>query len=147
MKYRKLSWVAYSDLGDGSGVLLDLKNVFYYSLNNTANLLWREFENEGFFTERRLALKLLESCETADHTTDQILLEVRTFVRVLAEYELISTFPQKGNGRHAKRSSHHQHGTAKSRSGAMEKTRPQAGTRIQEGTLPAAHSEEGIPAG
>jgi hypothetical protein len=147
MRYRKLSWVAYSDLGDGSGVLLDLKTVSYYSLNNTANLLWKEFEDEGFFTERRLARELMESCETADHTTDQILLEVRAFVQELAKHELISTIPRKSNGRHAKRSSRHQHETARSRSGTMEKTSPQAGARIQEAALPTAHSEEGIPAG
>jgi len=39
--------VVFTDLEDGSAVLLDLDSKFYYSLNETGCLMWKVFEKNG----------------------------------------------------------------------------------------------------
>jgi hypothetical protein len=45
-KIRREKAVAFTDLEDGSGVLLHLENKFYYSLNMTGSFIWKLLEEK-----------------------------------------------------------------------------------------------------
>lgn len=49
MQIEKASPTVFTSLADGTGVLLNLDTLFYYSLNRTGSVLWQSIE-EGVIT-------------------------------------------------------------------------------------------------
>lgn len=47
MQTRKLSASVFTPLPDGSGVLLNLETLLYFSLNRTGAVLWQEIDRVG----------------------------------------------------------------------------------------------------
>lgn len=47
-----------TELGDGTGVLLDLDSKFYFTLNETAIFVWKQLGNRSGLTRRELAARL-----------------------------------------------------------------------------------------
>ena len=67
-------------------MLLNLETLFYYSLNKTGTLLWREIDGNKSTTLDELVSKVCERFEVERDTARQ---EVGTFVRYLEQYKMI----------------------------------------------------------
>ena len=62
-KIRREKAVAFTDLEDGSGVLLHLDNKFYYSLNMTGSFLWKLLEEKEELSEESLLEAVVDNFE------------------------------------------------------------------------------------
>jgi hypothetical protein len=64
--------VLFTELDDGTGVLLNLDTKFYYSLNRTAVFVWKAIFSKTARTTPEIAKKLTESfrVEIADAERD-----------------------------------------------------------------------------
>ena len=76
-RYRASQRALLTDLGDGSGVLLDLETKFYFTLNETAIFLWRLLESNGGSSRAELAAAMTGAFEVdapeADAAVDEVL--------------------------------------------------------------------------
>jgi hypothetical protein len=50
MRIEKASPTVFTPLDDGTGVLLNLNTLFYYSLNRTGTVLWQQIEEHSAIT-------------------------------------------------------------------------------------------------
>ena len=78
--------VVFTDLEDGSAVLLDLDSKFYYSLNETGCFMWKVFEEDGGIKIEGLVERLMSDYEVDE---SQALQDVEEFVSMLAKEGLI----------------------------------------------------------
>jgi len=78
--------VVFTDLDDGSAVLLHLQTKYYYSLNETGCFLWKLLEGEAGASEEELVPQL---CMAFDVEEDRARNDVREFLRDLQEQGLI----------------------------------------------------------
>lgn len=53
--------VLFTELDDGTGVLLNLDTKFYYSLNRTGVFVWKAIHADASQTARSIARKLTET--------------------------------------------------------------------------------------
>ncbi len=53
--------VVFTDLDDGSGVLLHLENKFYYSLNATGSFIWKLLEDQDELSEEVLLESVVDN--------------------------------------------------------------------------------------
>lgn len=80
--------VVFTDLDDGSAVLLHLDNKFYYSLNETGSFMWQLIEKGAGALELD---KLIEGlCGHFDVTPDQARSDAREFIEDLAKEGLVT---------------------------------------------------------
>jgi len=80
--------VVFTDLDDGSAVLLHLDNKFYYSLNESGSFMWQLIEkNDGAMSKEKLVEAL---CEQFDVSPDQAQSDVSEFIEDLTREGLIS---------------------------------------------------------
>ncbi len=85
-KYNAREDVVFTDLDDGSAVLLHLETKYYFSLNETAAFLWKVLESgEGVTVEEMIQ----EMCDVFDVDRDQAKTDVDDFVSSLLEQGLI----------------------------------------------------------
>jgi len=78
--------VVFTDLEDGSGVLLDLDSKFYYSLNETGCFMWKAFERKGDLDADKLVDILIREYEVGTKEAEQ---DVEEFISSLAKEGLI----------------------------------------------------------
>ena len=78
--------IVFTDLEDGSGVLLDLDSKFYYSLNETGCFMWKAFEKKGDLDANKLADILTKEYEIGVKEAEQ---DVEEFLSSLAKEGLI----------------------------------------------------------
>jgi len=78
--------VIFTDLDDGSAVLLHLETKYYFSLNETAAFLWRLLEN-GDSTEENLIEGLCEAFEVSEEQAKE---DVTEFITSLKKQGLIT---------------------------------------------------------
>jgi hypothetical protein len=79
--------VVFTELKDGSAVLLHLETKYYHSLNDTGCFLWKALEeNESGTTDEELAEKLFENF---DVELDKAREDVNEFLRDLKALSLI----------------------------------------------------------
>ena len=78
--------VVFTDLEDGSAVLLDLDTKFYYSLNETGCCMWKVFENDGGTDVGKLVGELINEYNVEE---TQALRDVEEFVSTLAKEGLV----------------------------------------------------------
>jgi hypothetical protein len=78
--------VVFTDLDDGSAVLLHLQTKYYFSLNETGCFLWKLLEREHGASEEEMAVEL---CEAFDVESDRAKSDVQEFLQDLQEQGLI----------------------------------------------------------
>ena len=78
--------VVFTDLEDGSAVLLDLDSKFYYSLNETGCFMWQVFDGQPSVPVKQLFDKLIGQYEV---TEDEARKDIEEFVGNLAKEGLI----------------------------------------------------------
>lgn len=84
-KYSAKEDVVFTDLDDGSAVLLHLETKYYFSLNETGCFLWKIIEDSGA-TEKEMVKEL---CELFDVDTERASIDVSEFLEQLNEQDLI----------------------------------------------------------
>jgi hypothetical protein len=88
MRIEKLSQTVFTPLADGTGVLLNLDTLFYYSLNSTASILWQEIEANKALNFDDL---LRSACEKFDVDEESARPSISTFVERLEQFKMIRT--------------------------------------------------------
>jgi hypothetical protein len=88
MPVQKSSTTVYTPLGDGTGVLLDVETLLYFSLNRTGAVLWQELESNNPSTVDDLTTVL---CERFDIDREAARPEIDDFVRQLERLKIVRT--------------------------------------------------------
>ena len=86
MLVEKSQLTVFTPLDDGTGVLLNLETLFYYSLNRTGVALWQEIENGDAPT---LDVLVQATCKRFDVDEDVARREIVTFVGRLEEFRMV----------------------------------------------------------
>ena len=81
-----MSPIVFTPLDDGTGVLLNLETLFYYSLNRTGVALWQEIDTNGSLTSDEL---VRTTCERFEVEEDVAQREVAAFVERLQQFKII----------------------------------------------------------
>jgi len=79
--------VVFTDLDDGSGVLLHLESKFYYSLNPTASFIWRLLEEKEELSRDKILQEVMENFEVEPEQAEK---DVDEFIENLLKEGLIS---------------------------------------------------------
>ena len=85
-KYQAREDVVFTDLDDGSAVLLHLQTKFYFSLNETGSFLWKLFEREDGVDEEELSAELCKAFDVEPKRANQ---DISDFIKELSEQGLI----------------------------------------------------------
>ncbi len=85
-KYSAREDVVFTDLDDGSAVLLHLETKFYFSLNETGCFLWKLIEKEGGAEEEDMVKSL---CEAFEVEPNRAAGDIKEFISDLREQGLI----------------------------------------------------------
>ncbi|HKP85839.1 MAG TPA: PqqD family protein [Blastocatellia bacterium] len=88
MRIEKSSQTVFTPLADGSGVLLNLDTLFYYSLNRTGSILWQQIETGDALTLDDL---LRSTCETFDVDEPSARPLISEFIEKLEQFKMIRT--------------------------------------------------------
>ena len=89
MQVRKMSASVFTELPDGTGVLLNLETLLYFSLNRTGAALWLEIDR----TETVALESLVQYvCERFDVDLAAAQEEIARFAKRLAQLGLIQPF-------------------------------------------------------
>lgn len=78
--------VVFTDLDDGSAVLLHLETKYYFSLNDTGCFLWRILEKEEGASEQELIDELIKAYDVDEGRAKQ---DVTEFIGNLSQQGLI----------------------------------------------------------
>jgi len=87
MRVEKLSPTVFTQLDDGTGVLLNLETLAYYSLNRTAVSIWQRIENEPSVPIESLIQVTCDRFNVLDHAVVQR--EIEHFVGRLQQLRLV----------------------------------------------------------
>jgi Coenzyme PQQ synthesis protein D (PqqD) len=85
-KYFSKDDVVFTDLDDGSAVLLHLESKFYYSLNETGCFLWKLLDTEEGIDEEGLLKGLCENFEVDPGRAEK---DISEFITELIDQGLI----------------------------------------------------------
>ena len=85
MQIEKASPTVFTPLADGTGVLLNLDTLFYYSLNRTGSVLWQRIE-EGVVTLDELLRDTGERFEVSEDTARSLVIK---FIEQLEIFKMI----------------------------------------------------------
>lgn len=85
-KIRPSPSVVFTDLEDGSAVLLDLNSKFYYSLNDTGRLVWQVFDSEPSVQVENLVSKIVEEYDVSEEDARR---DVEEFITNLSKEGLV----------------------------------------------------------
>lgn len=86
MRIEKSSPVVFTPLDDGTGVLLHLETLFYYSLNRTGAALWREIDTNGSIECEELVRAICERFDIEKAAAER---EVIAFVGRLQALKMV----------------------------------------------------------
>lgn len=78
--------MVFTPLEDGTGVLLNLETLFYYSLNRTGVALWKEIDSKKVLTADELVRSICDRFEISDDVASR---EIGQFVARLQELKII----------------------------------------------------------
>ena len=80
--------VVFTDLDDGSAVLLHLENKFYYSLNESGSFMWQLIEKSAGSMDMEQLREAL--CGHFDVNPEQARADVKEFIEDLAKEGLVT---------------------------------------------------------
>jgi hypothetical protein len=86
MRIEKLSSTVFTPLDDGTGVLLNLDTLLYYSLNRTGAAVWREIENKQVVALEEAVATLCGRFAVAE---DAAQIDLRAFLEHLARFNMV----------------------------------------------------------
>jgi len=86
MQVEKLTTTVFTPLDDGTGVLLNLTTLFYYSLNRTGVALWQELEQHN---PSALEDLVRSTCGRFDIAEDAARHHITAFVGQLEELKMV----------------------------------------------------------
>lgn len=86
MLVEKSLLTVFTPLDDGTGVLLNLETLFYYSLNRTGVALWQEIERSS---PPNVDLLVNAICERFDVDEEGARRGIVAFVTRLAEFKMV----------------------------------------------------------
>ena len=86
MRVEKSAPTVFTALEDGTGVLLNLETLFYYSLNKTGVALWQEIEQGGNSDVESLAAAICKRFNVDERAARQ---EITAFITNLAELKIV----------------------------------------------------------
>lgn len=78
--------MVFTDLEDGSAVLLDLDSKFYYSLNETGCFMWQVFDGQAEMPVQNLVERLVGEYEVSEEDARH---DIEEFIGDLAKEGLI----------------------------------------------------------
>lgn len=85
-KYTARDDVVFTDLDDGSAILLHLQTKYYFSLNETGCFLWKLLERERGANEEEMVSEL---CAAFDVEPERAKTDVMEFLHDLQKQDLI----------------------------------------------------------
>jgi hypothetical protein len=85
-KYKAREDVVFTDLDDGSAVLLHLQTKYYFSLNETGSFLWKLIEREAGATQEEM---IEELCAEFDVSAERAHNDVSDFIADLKTQGLV----------------------------------------------------------
>jgi hypothetical protein len=86
MYIEKLQPTVFTPLDDGTGVLLNLQTLLYYSLNKTGAAVWQQIEEKRALT---LDEVVASTCERFEVTEEAARIDLRAFVEHLARFQMV----------------------------------------------------------
>jgi len=86
MNIRKASPTVFTPLEDGSAVLLNLQTLFYYNLNRSAAVLWKQIETQDSLDDSEL---VRGACQRFDVDEARAHSDVQDFLQKLREYRFV----------------------------------------------------------
>ena len=86
MLVEKTTPTVFTLLDDGTGVLLNLETLFYYTLNKTGVELWQEIERTGIPNADLLVKKICSRFDVDEEAARQ---GVVAFLMRLAEFRMV----------------------------------------------------------
>lgn len=86
MSVEKSSVTVFTPLDDGTGVLLNVDTLLYYSLNQTGAALWKEIEANNSFAPDDLVPALCARFEVSGESARR---EIAAFVKKLEELKIL----------------------------------------------------------
>jgi hypothetical protein len=93
MIIRKACPTVFTNLDDGTAVLLNLTTLLYYNLNRTAAVIWREIEHKKSVDLAELVQLLSARYDVEDRVASNHLV---SFLGKLAEYGVVETGVESG---------------------------------------------------
>ena len=89
MLVEKSAPTVFTALDDGTGVLLNLETLFYYTLNKTGVALWQEIERNSSSTLDSLVKTVCKRFDVDEEVARQ---GIAAFVTRLAEFKMVRVF-------------------------------------------------------
>ena len=86
MQVEKVSSTVFTPLADGTGVLLHLETLWYYSLNRTAATVWQLIEEKKVVGLDDL---IDSTCEQFEVDHDEAQRTLKSFVERLVEFKMV----------------------------------------------------------
>ena len=86
-RYRVSDRALLTELGDGTGVLLDLDSKFYFTLNDTAIFVWKLLSARTTLSREQLATELTGAFQV---DAEKALVDVDAVLDVLARERLVT---------------------------------------------------------
>jgi Coenzyme PQQ synthesis protein D (PqqD) len=86
MQIEKASPTVFTQLDDGTGVLLNLNTLFYYSLNRTGTVLWQQIEEHRAITLDELLRGTHERFEVSE---DALRSHIIKFIEQLENLKMV----------------------------------------------------------
>jgi hypothetical protein len=86
MQIEKASPTVFTPLDDGTGVLLNLNTLFYYSLNRTGAVLWQQIEGRRATTLDELIRDTRERFEVSEDAARPLVIK---FIEQLENFKMV----------------------------------------------------------
>jgi len=86
MQIEKDSPTVFTPLDDGTGVLLNLNTLFYYSLNRTGAALWQQIEERKSTTLEELLRNTRERFEVSEDAVRPLVIK---FIEQLESFKMV----------------------------------------------------------
>jgi hypothetical protein len=86
MQVEKVSSTVFTPLADGTGVLLHLETLWYYSLNRTGAAVWQLIEEKKIVALEDL---IDTTCERFEVDHEEAQRTLRSFVEKLLEFKVV----------------------------------------------------------